>query len=139
MIVIVGASATVGGKLVDDFSIPNSDAQRATDLLKTRFPTQSGDNAQLIFEAPDGLTSAQSKAAIQKALAAAAKIPGVTSVDDPFKTGSGEISRDGTIGYSYVQFRKQSFDVPREGRQRAQGQRQHSARRLGRQVAFAGA
>ena len=54
VIVIVGASATIGGKLVDDFTIPNSDAQRASDLLKNRFPAQSGDSAQLIFEAPDG-------------------------------------------------------------------------------------
>jgi RND superfamily putative drug exporter len=114
VIVIFGASATIGGKLVNDFSIPNSDAQRATDLLKSRFPTQSGDNAQLIFQAPDGLKSPQSKAAVQKALAAAGEIPGVTSVDNPFKPQSGQISRDGTIGYSYVQFREQAFDVPQE-------------------------
>ena len=114
VIVIVGASATIGGKLVDDFSIPNSDAQRATDLLKTRFPTQSGDSAQLIFQAPEGMSSPQAKAAIQDALAAAAKIPGVVSVDDPFKPNSGQISKDGKIGYSYVQFRQQAFDVPRK-------------------------
>ena len=114
VIVIVGASATIGGKLVDDFTIPNSDAQRATDLLKTRFPTQSGDSAQLIFQAPEGMSSPQAKAAIQDALAAAAKIPGVVSVDDPFKPNSGQISQDGKIGYSYVQFRQQAFDVPRK-------------------------
>ncbi len=60
-VVIVGASNTIGGKLVNDFTIPNSDAQRASDLLKDRFPAQSGDNAQLIFQAPDGLTTPQSR------------------------------------------------------------------------------
>ncbi len=111
-VVIIGASGAFGGKLVNDFSIPNSDAQRATDLLQSKFPSQAGDSAQLIFQSPDGLTSAQSKAAVQKALAAAKAIPGVTTVGDPYATQGGAISPTGKIGYSYVQFDQQAFDVP---------------------------
>ena len=138
VIVIVGASATIGGKLVDDFTIPNSDAQRASDLLKNRFPAQSGDSAQLIFEAPDGLSQAESKAAVQKALAAAKDIPGVVSVDDLFKPQSGEISKDGTIGYSYVQFREKSFDVPRENVDKLKDDVNQALAGTGVRVAFAG-
>ncbi len=138
VIVIVGASATIGGKLVDDFTIPNSDAQRASDLLKNRFPAQSGDSAQLIFEAPDGLSQAEAKAAVQKALAAAKDIPGVVSVDDLFKPQSGEISKDGTIGYSYVQFREKSFDVPRENVDKLKDDVNQALAGTGVRVAFAG-
>ena len=138
VIVIVGASATIGGKLVDDFTIPNSDAQRASDLLKTRFPAQSGDSAQLIFEAPAGLSQAEAKAAVTKALAAAKNIPGVVSVDNLYKPQSGEISKDGTIGYSYVQFRQKSFDVPREDVDKLKADVNQAIAGTGVRVAFAG-
>src|SRR5690242_10801486 len=78
LIAIVISSQTVGGTLVNDFSIPHSDAQRASDLLQTRFPAQAGDSAQIIFSAPAGLRSPATRSAITSALSSAARVPGVT-------------------------------------------------------------
>jgi RND superfamily putative drug exporter len=113
VVAVVGASRAFGGKLVDDFSIPNSDAQRATDLLQSRFPAQAGDSAQIIFSAPGGLRTPQTRTAITAALSAAAKVPGAVSAGNPYLERGGAISRSGTIGYAYVQFRQQAFKVPK--------------------------
>ncbi|HEX6510262.1 MAG TPA: MMPL family transporter, partial [Chloroflexota bacterium] len=113
IIAIVASSQMFGGKLVDDFSIPNSDAQRATDLLQSRFPAQAGDSAQIIFSAPGGLRSPATKSAITSALSSAAHVPGVTSSGNPYTGKAGAISTSGTIGYAFVQFRQQSYNVPK--------------------------
>jgi putative drug exporter of the RND superfamily len=113
IVAIVASSQTFGGKLVDDFSIPNSDAQRASDLLQSRFPAQAGDSAQIIFSAPGGLRSPETKSAITAALSSVARIPGVTSSGNPYTGAGGAVSASGTIGYAFVQFRQQAFNVPK--------------------------
>jgi putative drug exporter of the RND superfamily len=113
VIAIIASSQTFGGKLVNDFSIPNSDAQRATDLLQSRFPAQAGDSAQIIFQAPGGLRAPPTKSAITSALSSAAHVPGVTSSGNPYTGASGAISKSGTIGYAFVQFRQQAYSVPK--------------------------
>jgi len=112
-ILIVFASQAFGGTLVDEFKIPNSDAQRAIDLLKARFPARAGDSATVVFAAKSGsLRDPAERQAVNRALAAAGAIPGVKSTGKPFAGDSGDLSKDGQIAYSYVQFKKQSFDVP---------------------------
>jgi RND superfamily putative drug exporter len=112
VVTIVVSSQTLGGKLINDFSIPNSDTQRASDLLQQRFPSQAGDSAQIIFSAPAGLHAPQTRAAITHALSSVAHIPGVTSSGNPYTGRGGAISKAGTVGYAFVQFRQQAFDVP---------------------------
>ena len=120
-VAIVGASATVGGTLVDEFSIPNSDAQRAIDLLQDRFPARAGDSATLVFTTERGtLSDAGARAAVQRALANAREIPGVESVGKPFATDGGDISEDRRIGYADVQFGEQAFEIPKGDVERLQ-------------------
>ena len=38
----------------NNFTLPHSDAQRASDLLKTSFPSQAGDRDQIVFHTPAG-------------------------------------------------------------------------------------
>ena len=113
---IAGASATIGGTLVDEFTIPNSDAQRATDLLEERFQQRSGDAAQFVFAVDDGrLDEGAARVAVDEALASAARVPGVQEVGDPFAgAGGGQLSDDGRIAFADVQFSEASFDVPIE-------------------------
>ena len=115
-VAIVGGSATIGGTLVNEFTIPDSDAQRATDLLEQRFPQQSGESAQLVFAVPEGQTLAQGQAprAIRDAIQAAAAVPGVEDVGNPLTGDGGDVSDDRRIAYVDVQFSEQSFDVPKE-------------------------
>lgn len=121
VVAVVGVSRVAGGTLVDDFSIPNSDAQRAFDLLDERFPDRSGDSATLVFAVDEGrLDDAASREAVERALAAAAEIPGVESAGDPFEPEAGELSEDGRIAYADVQFDRPGFEVPKEDVERLQ-------------------
>src|SRR5687768_12275218 len=68
LIVLVG---TVGGELRDEFNIPGSDAQKATDLLESQFTSEQGAVLNLVFAAPEGerLDTPARKAAIEEAIA----------------------------------------------------------------------
>jgi putative drug exporter of the RND superfamily len=111
---VFGAAGTVGGSLVDQFTIPNSDAQRAVDLLEQRFPSRAGDSATLVFAVQNGtLRSGEARQAVDAALAAAAKIPGVASVGTPFGASGGALAESGRIAYADVQFTEQAFEVPK--------------------------
>ncbi len=104
-VAVVAASQTVGGTLVDEFTIPDSDAQRAVDLLEQRFPARAGDSATVVFAVENGrLQSGSARQAVDRALAAAAKIPGVESVGKPFAADGGDLSGNGRIVYADVQF-----------------------------------
>ena len=105
------SSVTFGGKLANDITIPGSDAQKAVDLLEERFPARSGDSTQLVFYSKDGLNTAEAKQAVNAANAAAAEINGVISVGDPYAGKGGALSKDGTIGFTEVQFDKPGYEV----------------------------
>jgi RND superfamily putative drug exporter len=114
VLAIVACAVSFGAPLVNEFTIPDSDAQRATDLLEERFPAKSGDQAQLVFAAPGGLEAPSVRSAVEDALAAAATVPGATEVGDLYAERNGELSDDGRIGFAVVQFDRQAWDVPRE-------------------------
>jgi putative drug exporter of the RND superfamily len=113
LIVLVG---TVGGSLKDEFSIPGSDTQRATDLIEAEFVEEQGGVLNLVFAAPPGerLDTAEREAAINEAIAkletdefaptgtAPDGNAGVTSVGDPFDPNT--FSDDGRIAYAEAQF-----------------------------------
>ena len=104
--------ATVGGSLRDEFEIPGSETQKATDLIKAEFAAEQGGVLNVVFAAPEGerLDTPERKAAIQKAVALLKSAEfkpgpdkaGVESVGDPFSKDT--ISDDGRIAYMEVQF-----------------------------------
>jgi RND superfamily putative drug exporter len=98
-------SSTVGGTLVDKFSVPGADSQQAIDLLKSDFPSAAGDSAQVVFYSETGISA---DAAVQQQVQAfvdeAQALPDVIFVASPFDPNSPAISPDGTIGYATVQY-----------------------------------
>ncbi len=106
------ASNTLGGALQNNFSIPNSDAQKATDLLQKRFPARAGDSATIVFHTDGKLTDPAAKQAVAAALAAATKVSHVTGAGDPYTSENGQISENGNIGYADVQFDDQAWSLP---------------------------
>src|SRR5215213_5229024 len=68
LIVLVG---TVGGSLRDEFEIPGSDAQKATDLIESRFASEQDGVLNVVFAAPKGarLEGPARRAAIDRAVA----------------------------------------------------------------------
>jgi uncharacterized membrane protein YdfJ with MMPL/SSD domain len=108
--------AAFGGSLKDEFSIPGSDTQRATDLIESEFVEEQGGVLNLVFAAPPGerLDTPERRAAIEEAIAelesdefaptgeAPEGEAGVTSVGDPFDENT--FSDDGRIAYAEAQF-----------------------------------
>jgi putative drug exporter of the RND superfamily len=138
-VLIVGASVTVGGRLVDEFSIPDSDAQRAVDLLEQRFPARAGDSATLVFAVEDGrLDGGAAREAVARAAAAAASVPGVEGVGKPFADQGGAVSSDGRIAYADVQFDETSWEVPKEDVERLEADVIAAVEGTGVQAEFTG-
>ncbi len=114
--------ATIGGSLKDEFTIPGSDTQKATDLIKAEFSSEQGAVLNIVFAAPEGqrLDTPERKAAIQKAIARLRSSEfkptdgkaGLTSVGNPFSKDT--FSKSGRIAYSEAQFDQTIEDKDRD-------------------------
>jgi RND superfamily putative drug exporter len=101
-----------GGELRDEFEIPGSDTQRATDLIESEFASEQGGVLNLVFAAPDGerLDTPEHQAVVREAVARLKSAEfkptedraGLTSVGDPFDEAT--FSDDGRIAYAEAQF-----------------------------------
>jgi RND superfamily putative drug exporter len=123
LIVLVG---TVGGSLKDEFEIPGSDTQRATDLIEAEFASEQGGVLNLVFAAPEGeqLDTPERRAAIEDAIQTiqgddfkpTGTDPdgeaGITSVGDPFSDET--FSDNGRIAYAEAQFDRVIYEESRE-------------------------
>src|SRR5215216_6300307 len=102
---------TAAGEYVNNFRLPGTESQRAYDLLKDRFPEQSGDTASVVFAVDDGrVVDAGNRAPIEAARAEIAKSPEVLAVSDPFAKGA-PVSKDGKITFAQIQLRKGGGDA----------------------------
>jgi RND superfamily putative drug exporter len=114
--------ATVGGSLKDEFEIPGSDTQRATDLIEAEFASEQGGVLNLVFAAPEGerLDTPERRAAIQEAVARVRSDEfgptedeaGIESVGNPFAADT--FSDDGRIAYAEAQFDRIIYEEDRE-------------------------
>jgi putative drug exporter of the RND superfamily len=103
---------TVGGSLKDEFEIPGSDTQKATDLIESEFSSEQGAVLNLVFAAPAGqrLDTPERKEAVEAAVAKLKSAEfkpkegkaGIESVGDPFSDET--FSDDGRIAYAEAQF-----------------------------------
>jgi RND superfamily putative drug exporter len=108
---VFAANFLFGGTYVSEFRVPGAESQTAQDLLKARFAARSGDSADLVFEAPAGVTSAAARARIQRVLDQVAAIDGVVSIDSPFDQPR-FISTDGTIARADVNWATRASKMP---------------------------
>jgi putative drug exporter of the RND superfamily len=119
LIVLVG---TIGGSLRDEFEIPGSDTQKATDLIESKFASEQGSVLNVVFAAPQGqrLDTPARRAAIDQAVARL-KSPefkpkdgkaGLESVGDPFSKQT--LSDNGRIAYAEAQFNETIEDTDRD-------------------------
>src|SRR5215218_978350 len=108
-VVSIGLWATAAGEFVNNFNLPGTESQRTYDLLKERFPAQSGDTASVVFAVDQGRVL-DNRAQIEAVRGEIAKSPEVLAVGDPFAKGA-PVSQDGRITFAQVQFRKAPGDV----------------------------
>ena len=84
-----------GGQLTDTFSLPNTESQRAFDLLDQRFPAEAGSETRAVFRARSGaISDPPVQIALDRFIAAAAGASGVVRVSDP-RLSRGDVSADG--------------------------------------------
>jgi len=108
---IVVTNFAFGGEFVSEFSVPGTEAQKAQDLLKSHFPARSGDNADLVFQAPAGVSGADVRPRIEAVIERVRAISSVASVESPFDQAR-FMSKDGTIARAEVHFKAKAPDVP---------------------------
>ncbi|HTP17694.1 MAG TPA: MMPL family transporter [Streptosporangiaceae bacterium] len=99
---LLGARHAFGGEYVNDYTVSGSDSATGLDVLNSTFPQQGGYGGQIVFRARSGTVAAQ-QTAVNQAASNVAKLPNVIKAVSPFSSsGSGAVSRDGTIAYASV-------------------------------------
>ncbi len=98
---VLALAAGIGGQLVDDYTLPGKDSQRATDLLRERFPERSGTTARVVLHAPDGAATAVSTAVVDDVRDRLQALPHVSLVEPA------QVSSDARTAVLSVQ-----YDVP---------------------------
>ena len=112
LVVLVVLTISFAGSLRDEFEIPGSDTQKATDLIEAEFVEEQGGVLNVVFAVPPGqrLDTPEHKQAIDEAitrLRGAEFKPtedkaGLESVATPFTEDT--VSDDGRIAYAEAQF-----------------------------------
>ncbi len=108
LIAATSVSSTFGGDLRNDFSLPGSESQAATDLLEGGgFVGAAGERGQIVFAASTGIDDPAVQQAMEDFFAAVrAEVDGV-DVASPYG-GGGQIAPDGSVAFADVEF----GDVP---------------------------
>jgi RND superfamily putative drug exporter len=124
-VVLGGLNAAFHGKLINDFNIPGSDVQKATDLINAKFGGQKGAALRVVLAAPSGqrLDTPQRQAAIRQMLDAGKKsqrsldesLKDVNAITDPVAKGSHQLSKSGRIAFFDIQYDQTGFELPRSG------------------------
>jgi putative drug exporter of the RND superfamily len=112
VVAIFTIGSALGGSLTDDFSLPDSESQRAYDLLAERFPSAAGTSADIVFHATERSLKAQADV-VSSTLDAIGQQPHVVAVTNPLQT-PGAVSQDGAIGYAQVAYDRPADDLGTE-------------------------
>ncbi|MEU6841816.1 MMPL family transporter [Streptomyces sp. NPDC046716] len=104
-------STVTGSAYKNDFSLPGTDSQTATDLFKRHGSDQAGDSVEIVFKDTAGVK--RDKASVEPMLAEVGRMAGVADVRSPFADASA-VSEDGTIAYATVTLDGKTEEVPKE-------------------------
>ena len=117
VLLLIGVNAfahSVGTSYSNNFNLPNSDAQRAADLLQRSFPAQSGDRDPIVFQVSSGTVQNPAvRARMTRMFAAVSRLPHVTAVISPYSASGGRaISPDQQIAFATVVFNETANNLP---------------------------
>ncbi len=148
-VLLIGLNAAFHGKLINDFKIPGSDTQKATDLINAKFGGQKGAALRVVLAAPTGqrLDTPDRVAAIEKMLVAshasqralAADPKDVSAITTPLSAAhSKQLSDNRQIAFFDVQYDRTGFELPRSGIVSVEDQLRAIGEPAGIQVEFTG-
>jgi RND superfamily putative drug exporter len=140
IVAINSLAQSAGTEYSNNFTLPNSDAQRAADLLQHSFPTQAGDRDQIVFRVASG--SVLDPAIRQRMSATFHKIeqlPHVAGVVSPYEGAAAgkAISADKKIAFATVVFNEKANLLPESAPERVV-KTAEAARQSGLQVELGG-
>jgi putative drug exporter of the RND superfamily len=124
IVVLVAVNAlaqSAGTSYSNNFTLPNSDAQRASDLLQRSFPAQAGDRDTIVYKVSSGTVENPAvKARMSAMFARVAKLPHVAGVISPYGgAASGKsVSADRRIAFATVVFDEKANDLSKTAAQR---------------------
>lgn len=101
---LIALNATVGGKFLDNFSLPGSESQDAVSLLESHgFGTRAGYGGQIVFRADQGVNDPAVRAGLEGLFARfEQEIPDSDVISPYSPEGARQISPDGTVAYATV-------------------------------------
>jgi putative drug exporter of the RND superfamily len=123
IVALIGLNAAFHGELINDFKVPGTDFQKATDLINAKFGAQKGAALRVVIAAPEGqrLDSPANAAVVEKLRARADQ--GIKAIDqnsknyspagNPLAKDAGQLSQDGRIAFFDAQFDQTSWELKR--------------------------
>ena len=112
LVAIYLLASSAGTSYSNNFTLPNSDSQRASDLLQHSFPAQAGDRDTIVFRVASGdVRRPAVKARMSALFARVARLPHVAAVLSPYGGGGQAISGDGRIAFATAIFDKKANDL----------------------------
>ena len=112
LVVVTMLSFPFHGIFLDKFSAGSTESARAQHFLSQKFPSQAGDEAQVVFHTTDPVTSPAVEAEINGVFTSLRGLPHVAVATSPFSSG-GQVSSDGHIAYGVVEFDEQTGSLPK--------------------------
>jgi RND superfamily putative drug exporter len=116
LVVMIALAISAGASYSNNFTLPNSDAQRATDLLQRSFPAQAGDRDTIVYKVSSGtVLDPAVKARMRAMFAEVDKLPHVTTVISPYAgiVAGKAISANGRIAFATVVFDEKANLLPK--------------------------
>jgi RND superfamily putative drug exporter len=105
LIALTVISNNAGTNWSQSFRLKGTDSQAATDLLQSRFPSQAGSSADIVFKADAGVADPAVRQQLEELFAKVTAVNQVGEVASPFAQGGArQLGPDGTIGYAEVRF-----------------------------------
>jgi putative drug exporter of the RND superfamily len=119
VVLLIGVNAvaqSAGTTYFNNFTLPNSDAQRASDLLTHSFPAQAGDRDMIVFKVSHGSVEDPAVRARMSGLFAKVRaLPHVAGVVSPYaaQAAGKAISSDRRIAFATVVFDEKANTLPK--------------------------
>jgi putative drug exporter of the RND superfamily len=120
VILLIGVNAVSqaagGAAYSNNFTLPGSDAQRASDLLAHSFPAQAGDRDTIVFKVAHGdVREAAVRAHMSALFAKVSGLAHVTGVISPYAASQAgkAISANGQIAFATVVFNEKANELPK--------------------------
>jgi putative drug exporter of the RND superfamily len=124
IVLLFGVNAlaqSAGTEYSNNFTLPNSDAQRAADLLQKSFPAQAGDRDTIVFATKNGtVLDPAVRSRMSATFAEVEKLPHVAAVISPYTGPSAgkSISADKNIAFATVVFDEKANLLPKSAAER---------------------